>query len=41
MPTYIAHSSQVFLSKYFNPPKLLNAKLDDETIFNKLTSPSN
>ena len=33
--------SRVFSAKTFSPPKLLNTTLDDVTISNKLTSPSN
>ena len=33
--------SQIFSANIFNPPKLLNTTLDDVTISNKLTSPSN
>ena len=35
---YIIHFPRFFSRNIFNPPKLLNTKLDDVTISNKLTS---
>ena len=40
IPMYIVHFPRFFSSNIFNPPKLLNAILDDVKISNKLTNVS-
>ena len=40
IPMYIVHFPRFFSPKIFNPPKFLNATLDDVKISNKLPSVS-